>query len=305
MQIKTVSIVGLGALGVLFGSLLAEHLPKSALRIVADKSRIEKYRRDGIYCNGGLCDFNYICADEDLEPCDLLLMAVKFGDLPAAIEASNNQVGPDTIILSLLNGISSEGLIGAAFGTEKLLPCVAQGMDAVKVGNALTYHNTGMICFGSAVPYAANEKAEAVGRFFEAVHLPHELVADMPKRLWGKFMLNVGVNQTAAVYECDYGGLQKPGPIRDTMVAAMEEALALSEKEAIGLTHADIDYWLRILDGLNPGGKPSMRQDLEAKRHSEVGLFAGTVLAMGAKHGLSFPVNQMLYDKITAIERAF
>ena len=305
MEIKAVSIVGLGALGVLFGSLLSERLPQGALRIVADRSRIEKYRRDGVYCNDKRCDFNYVPADENVSPCDLLLIAVKFGDLPAAIDASKKQLGPDTVILSLLNGISSEGLIGEAFGAEKILPCVAQGMDAVKVGNSLCYHHTGMICFGSAVANEKNDKAEAVGRFFKEMNIPYELVADMPKRLWGKFMLNVGVNQTAAVFECDYGGLQKSGPIRDTMVAAMEEALALSAKEHIGLTHADLDYWLHILDGLNTRGKPSMRQDLEAKRHSEVGLFAGTVLEMGRKHNMAFPVNQMLYDKIMATESAF
>jgi len=305
MEIKTVSIVGLGALGVLFGNHLSKHMAKDSLRIVADKKRTEKYLRDSIFCNGERCEFNYTAPDASSGAADLLIIAVKAGDLDAAIEASKNQVGPDTVILSLLNGIISEEIIGSTFGAEKVLLSVAQGMDAVKVGNKLTYENMGMICFGPGGLKEQDEKVDAVRRFFENTSLPHEVASDMRKRLWGKFMLNVGVNQTVAVFECDYGGIQRRGAAQDTMIAAMEEVLLLSEKEGVPLTRSDLDYWLGVLNGLNPQGKPSMRQDLEAGRFSEVELFSGTVLALGRKHGLSFPVNQMLYDKIKAIESSF
>lgn len=225
--------------------------------------------------------------------------------MPAAIEASKNQVGDDTIILSLLNGISSEELIGQAFGMDKVLLSVAQGMDAVKVSNSLTYANMGKICFGAASPDENSEKVEAVRLFFEKAFLPHEVVPDMRKRLWSKFMLNVGVNQTSAVFGCDYGGFQNDGLARVTMLTAMEEARVLSEKENMNLSQSDIDYWLSILDSLNPQGKPSMLQDIEAKKYSEVELFSGTVLALGKKHDLTLLVNQMLYDKIKAIESTF
>lgn len=305
MEIKTVSIVGLGALGVLFGNHLSKNMPKEALRIVADSQRILKYRKDNIYCNGELCDFNFLAPEEPCSPADLLIIAVKYNDLPAAISAAKNQVGPQTIILSLLNGISSEEILGQAFGMDKVLYSVAQGMDAVKVGNHLNYKNMGMICFGAYSQSKADDKVNTVRRFFEATHLPHELVSDMKTKLWGKFMLNVGVNQTVAVFEGDYGGIQTQGTARDTMIAAMREVLVLSQAENVNLTQADLDYWLHVLDGLNPQGKPSMRQDLEAKRPSELELFAGTVLALGKKHGLEFPVNQILYDKIKAMENSF
>lgn len=305
MEIKTVSIVGLGALGVLFGNRISENMQKGGLRIVADGARIDRYRRDGVFCNGKRCDFHYVTPDEDCGPADLLIISVKFGDLDGALEAAKNQVGPDTVIISLLNGISSEGIIGEAFGADKVLLSVAQGMDAVKTGNRLTYKNMGMICFGAIKPGEQEERVEAVRRFFEKTGVPHEVVSDMRKKLWGKFMLNVGVNQAVAVFECDYGGIQKEGRARDAMIAAMKEVLVLSEKEGVPLTQSDLDYWLRVLDGLNPDGKPSMRQDLEAKRRSEVELFSGTVLALGKKYGIQCPVNRMLYDRIKAMESGF
>lgn len=305
MNIQTVSIIGLGALGVLFGHHLSQRMPEGALRIVADRQRIERYQRDQVYANAQRCRFDYVTPEEIGDPADLLLFAVKFDGLESAVEAVRNQVGPDTIILSLLNGIVSEQIIGRALGAEKVLYAVAQGMDAVKVGNRLTYHNMGMICFGDGAGGAASERARATARFFERTGVPHEVAGDMQKRLWGKFMLNVGVNQTVAVFEGDYGLILKDGPARDTMIAAMREVLALSEKEGVPLTEADLAYWLKVLEGLSPAGKPSMRQDLEARRHSEVGLFSGTVLALGEKHGLDFPVNRMLYEKIQAMESGF
>lgn len=124
--------------------------------------------------------------------------------------------------------------------------------------------------------------------------------------MWGKFMLNVGVNQTAAVSDPgNYGVLQKPGPVRDRMIAAMREVISLSHSEEINLTEEDLDYWLRILGTLHPEGKPSMRQDIEARRPSEVELFSGTVLQLGKKHNIEVPVNQSLYHSIKEQESSY
>lgn len=305
MEIKKVSIIGLGALGILFGNQMLKNMPREDLRIIADRQRIMRYQQDSIFCNGEPCDFYYVTPDTVCEPADLILFAVKAGGLQEAIAAAKNHVGPNTIIMSLLNGISSEAVIGQAYGMDHMLYCVAQGMDAVKVNNRLTYHNAGMLCFGDAVPGIVSEKAKAVADFFTKVGIAHEIPLDMQKRMWGKFMLNVGVNQTAAVYGCSYGKLQQEGPARDMMILAMREVMALSVKEGVHLTEDDLKYWLDILSTLSPVGKPSMLQDVEAKRRSEEGLFAGTVLAFGKKHGIPTPVNRLYHDKILCMEAAY
>ncbi|MEC1719860.1 ketopantoate reductase family protein [Schinkia azotoformans] len=305
MEIKKVSIIGLGALGILFGHHLSKRMPKEDLRIIADKNRIQKYQTDGVYCNDERCDFNYISPEEACEPADLLIFTVKFNRLQDAIKAVKNHVWENTIIISALNRISSEGVIGDAYGTDKVLYCVAQGMDAVKVGNKLTYANMGMLVFGDQEPGIISEKVKAVKAFFEKTEFAHEVLTDMKEKLWGKFMLNVGVNQTVAVYESNYGEIQKDGPARDMMIAAMREVAMLSEKEGITLTEDDITYWLDVLSKLSPEGKPSMAQDVEARRFSEVDLFAGTVLELGKKYDIPTPVNKELYDRITKIESEY
>ena len=305
MEIQTVAVVGLGALGVLFGNHLAKALPAGHLRVVADAARIERYRRQGVFSNGEPCHFTYVTPETHTTPADLILVSVKYLQLEGALDAIRHQVGEHTLILSLLNGITSEGIIAARYGARKVVDCVAYGMDAVHEAGRLTYHNMGRLCVGTRGGAPLTEAVLRLQRFFDATAFPYEVDTHMEKRLWGKFMLNVGVNQTVAVFGPDYGAIQREGEQRAVMVAAMREVLSIAGPEGVSLGEADLDYWLGVLATLNPAGKPSMRQDVEAKRPSEVALFAGTVLAIAQKHGIATPVNQMLLGRITAMEAEY
>jgi 2-dehydropantoate 2-reductase len=178
-------------------------------------------------------------------------------------------------------------------------------MDAVKVGNKLTYDHLGMLCYGDQKPGMISDNVNTVAAFFDKIDFPYEIDTNMNKRLWGKFMLNVGVNQTVAVFKSNYGEVQRDGEARETMIAAMREVITLSEYEGVNLTEADLNYWLSVLATLSPEGKPSMAQDLEARRYSEVALFAGAVLEMGEQHRVPTPVNKVLYDTIKSIEDTY
>jgi 2-dehydropantoate 2-reductase len=304
-EIQTVTIVGLGALGTLFGDILSKSMHKADLRILADPERTARYKRGGVYVNGIPCDFQYVSTDDAVSKADLILVAVKAPQLTSALDTMRGHVGDRTLILSLLNGISSEAEIGARYGMEKVVDCVAYGMDAVKEGNRLTCVHAGKLCIGTRVGGKPTQAVRRIERFFQRTNCPYEVSEAMGKRMWGKFMLNVGVNQTVAVFGPDYGSVQHDGAQRETMIAAMREVIALSRCEGIGLTEDDLSYWLNVLAGLDPQGKPSMRQDVELRRKSEVELFSGAVLAFAKKHKLDIPINRMLYRRIREIEAAY
>ena len=212
----------------------------------------------------------------------------------------------NTIILSVLNGISSEEIIGRILGAEHVLTCVAQGMDAVKLGNDLKYTHIGQICIGIRPDEAGKEPMlEAVTALFERTSLPYTREEDILARLWGKWMLNVGVNQTVMVTEGTYETVQKPGKARDMMRAAMGEVLELAKAEGISVTERDLEMYVSLIDSLNPNGMPSMRQDGLLKRPSEVELFSGTVIARADAAGVPVPVNRELYKRIREMEAAY
>lgn len=304
MRIDTVAIVGLGALGVMYGHHLSKALPDGALHAVADEKRIEEYRSSGITCNGEPCTFQY-WTPEAAQAADIVLVAVKQPGLQSAIQTMKHLVGEHTVILSLLNGIISERMLADSFGSDRLLLCTAQGMDALREGRSVSYANMGWLVFGDMVPGLPSDKAQSVAAFYEKTGVPYILADDMPHRLWSKFMLNCGVNQVLAVYGKSYADVQQPGRLRDLMLAAMHEVMELARKEGIVLSEEDVGGWMKLLATLNPAGKPSMQQDVEARRKSEVELFAGTVTRLGRKHGVPTPVNDDLYRRILEIESGY
>ena len=117
--------------------------------------------------------------------------------------------------------------------------------------------------------------------------------------------MDVGVNQAVMVAEGTYATVQKPGPVRQMMKAAMAEVVALAQREGIRVTMEDLDDYVELIDSLNPGGMPSMRQDGLARRPSEVEFFAGTVIRRAEKAGLEVPVNRELYRRIKEMENSW
>ena len=147
-EIKTVGVIGLGALGILYAHLLTEGLGREHALVLADRDRVERYRREGVILNGRPCDFQYADAAEETRPAELLLFAVKFGALKDAMAEVAHLVGPDTTILSVLNGISSEQLLGEAFGPEKIVWCVSQKGASLKEGNHVSVRGVGTLALG-------------------------------------------------------------------------------------------------------------------------------------------------------------
>ncbi|MBE6964067.1 MAG: ketopantoate reductase family protein [Ruminococcaceae bacterium] len=302
--IKTVGIIGLGALGVLYAQLLTKGHGRENTLVLADKDRISRYQSQHFTFNGETCDFHYADAAEVTEPVDLLLFAVKFGGLPGAIETCRHLVGPETTLIAVLNGVASEPMLAEAFSPKQVVWCVAQKMSAVKKNTDVWVEPYGDLALG--VPVGADDAhLRRLTAFFESVNFPYSLPADIRTHMWGKLLCNTGCNQTAMVYECGYGLLHQNGPARDTMQGAMREVVAVANAEGIPLSEEDVRSWTAIIDTLPADGEPSMRQDARAHRKSEVELFAGTIRTLAQKHGISVPVNDWLYAQVQKMESAY
>ncbi|MGX7195713.1 ketopantoate reductase family protein [Enterococcus olivae] len=303
MEIQTVSVIGMGALGAMFAAQMQKHLSSDQLRIVADKERIKRYE-EGLYVNGEVCHFAYFTPEQEVIPADLVIIAVKHSGLKAAVKSAKKHVGKKTMVLSLLNGILSEQMLAEAFGKEKVICCVAQGMDARRSQNRIDYENMGLLSFGEE-KQPPTERVKTLTRFFDKVEIAYETPENMLVKIWSKFMLNCGVNQAAMVFDTNYGGLQKAGSAREAMIKAMKEVLQLAQAEGIALDETEITYWLDVLATLSAESFPSMKQDADAKRYSEVTLFSGTVLRLAEKHEIEVPVNYAFYQKIKEIESKY
>jgi len=301
-KIKTVGLIGLGAVGALYAERMLSC--GADIRVIVDESRKGRYSQEGVYVNGARVDFPYVTPDE-AAPVDLLLIVTKEGGLLGAMDTAAGFIGPDTLIISLLNGVTSEGIVAQRFGEKNVLYSVAQGMDAVKEGNRLTYVHPGQIVLGEKEPGEVSERVLAVANHLMAHGVKVTPVGDMVRRQWGKLMLNVGLNQACMVFACNYEGVQQPGEAREVMLGAMREAKTIAGLEGYPISETEYIDWVKMADGLAPAGCPSMRQDGAAKRKSEVELFAGTMVRLGKKHGVAVPVNEWLYQRVKEIEATY
>ena len=299
-EIKKTAIIGMGALGMLYASQISSAIGSDSVYFLADQKRIGRYQKLTFTINGTPWSFP-MKAPENAGPADLIIIAVKYNALPSALDIMASSVGPDTTIISVMNGIDSEAIAGKRYGDEKVLYCIAQGMDAMKFGTDLTYTKFGELCLGTRINGQENQ-LDALTRYFDSARISYRTESDILKRLWGKFMLNVGINQTCMAYEANYAQALTPGTQYDTLIGAMREVILLAQKEGITLTEGDLEAYIELLKTLSPEGVPSMRQDGIAHRPSEVEMFSGTVRRLAAKHGLPVPINNMLYKKIKDME---
>lgn len=303
-EIQTVGIVGLGALGVIFAHQLTQGAGYENVKVLANADRTARYKKEGVFLNGERCAFHYADAAAENKPLDLLLFSVKFGALESSIAECRHLVGPDTTVISALNGISSEQILSDAFGKEKIVWCVAQKMSAVKDGNRATCPIFGELALG--VPMGQDDcRLRALTAFFDRVKFPYCLPENIQVHMWSKLLCNTGCNQAAMVFQCGYGELQVPGPARDAMLGAMREVVQVANAEDVPLSEQDVAEWDSIIRAFPANGEPSMRQDGKAHRKSEVELFSGTIRRLAAKHDIAVPVNDRLYRQVQEMESAY
>lgn len=310
--IENVAIVGFGSLGAMYAACFGAAMGPERVFVVADAARTERYRAEAATFNGEPIRVTYLTYEEAAEraavqPFDVVLYAVKYGALPEAIEQSSPLVSLDTAVISVLNGITSEEVLAERFGWDRVLLCIAQQMDSRKVGAVVTAGCVGVMALGVRDLEDAAQRANLarVTEWLAAVEQPFIVPADIQHQLWGKLICNVGVNQACAVYDCCFNGIHVPGEAREAMIAAMGEVAAVGRACGIALTDDDVAYWLDIIDHLNPAGMPSLRQDVLARRPTEVELFSGTINRLGAAHGIPTPQNERFYAAIKELESSF
>jgi len=302
--IKRVVVMGAGAMGSFYASRFFE-LDKENTFLVADGARYDRLKESGLEVNGKRYDFALIRPSDEVPPADFILVAVKHHQLGQAIRDMRNSVGGHTLLLSVMNGIDSEKRLEEAFGPEKVLYALAVAIDAVKEGNRVSLTSTGKIIFGEKKNKVISEKVRRVQELFDRAGLNHETPEDMVRALWWKFMINVGINQVSAVLRAPYGTFQQSREAQELMKMAMREAVIVAKKEGVDLAETDIDSWFSALLTLGPHGKTSMVQDVEAKRKTEVEMFAGKVIELGQKHDVPTPLNDALYRFIRVIEQSY
>ena len=300
--LETVSVIGAGAMGAVYASKFYD-MDKACVSLVAEGRRYERLKEKGLIVNNVHYLIPVVRPDDEVPASDLIIVALKHHHLVQGIHDIRKRVGAKSLILSVMNGIDSEEQIGAVYGMDKVLYTVAVGIDAMRQENNVTFTTQGKLLFGEAKNVTLSDHVRQVQSFLGRAGIAHETPEDMIRALWWKYMVNVGVNQASAVLGASYSLFQSSQDARGLMESAMREVIALAKAAGVHLSEQDLEEWYSILFGLGPEGKTSMLQDIEARRKTEVEMFAGKVVELGHKYGIPTPVNETLLRIIKVKEQ--
>lgn len=300
-QIKKISLIGLGAMGVFFAPRLYETYGDN-FRIIAEGERKKRLETQGVTINGTNYRFPITTPDETEDPADLILIGVKGYSLEQAMKDIKNQVGENTLILSLLNGVDSEEKLIEAFGEEHVLYAFMRMSIVMKDGKADFDPYWGKIHFGEKNNDTYSDRVLAVKEVFEDADIPYFIEPDMLKGIWFKYMCNIGENMTCALLGVPFGMFRVSEHANWIRVNAMREVVAIAQKKGIDIGEKEIAMQEKTVMTIPKENKPSTLQDLESGKRTEIEMFAGTVVRMGKELGIPTPLNEMFYHGIQVLE---
>ena len=301
MKIQSVAILGAGAVGcyVLWG--LADKAAANSLQlgVVAEGSRAERLRQNGCTINGQVYH-PQVWTQQQAHGVDLLIVALKYGALPGALDSIRTIVSERTVVMSLMNGVDSEELIAAQVGAAHVLPALIK-VASHRTGDGVRFdpETTIGIIYGELTAPFDSDRVQAVRALFADTGIHFRVTEHIREEIWSKFRLNVCNNLPQAILGAGVGCY------RDSVhMKAISDGLR-RELEAIA-TARGID--LRIADAVSHGcavpatARYSTLQDLDAGRHTEIDMFSGALMRMGKELGIPTPYNEYTYHMIKAME---
>ncbi|HEY4539685.1 MAG TPA: ketopantoate reductase family protein [Faecalibacter sp.] len=302
MKINSIYFLGLGALGAKYAASLVDY-NAGLVKVIVNEERKKRYEAKAVYVNGKRYDFEYVTSVENQDYPDFIFLVVKSDHLSQAVEDLKPFVGENTMIVSLMNGITSERVLAETFGWNRVVNAVAY-MDAVKQGNQVTYGSIGRIIFGQVNP-SCPERLEALNQLLKDADIPNQLSDDIQKAQWAKYVVNVVGNQLTYLLEFPYGQF-RTNEYLDRMVDLVgNEVIAVANAHDVSIGQAEIDQLKKTMKIVDENGKTSMLQDREAKRYSEVDEFSGEIIRLGKQYGIATPYNELIYNMVKAIEKTY
>lgn len=300
-----VGIIGAGAMGGLFGALLAEGGAEVVLVDMSD-ALVERIRVEGVTVREADGAERTVPAHattnpEGESPCDVALVYVKGPATAAALRRSRPLLGPDTRIVSLQNGWGNGDRVVEATGSDRVSVGVTYHSAAMPAPGVVEHTASGPTYFGpwrDASPDASREAAEMLQSAGLEIHLD----PGIGERIWRKLLLNAAANPVAALT-----GLSSDGMLAQPVVMALVEgltretaAVARAEGHAIGEEDAVEDVRAGLVRAQT--SRASMLQDVTVGRRTEIDTISGAVIEAGRAHDLPTPLNETVHALIKGYE---
>jgi 2-dehydropantoate 2-reductase len=303
-----ICFIGAGALGSTIGGVLTEG-GNDVWLVDSYQAHVDAMNAGGLrMLDGGVertvrVEARTSC--EGIGPADLVIILVKSFHTRDAVETALPVIGPQTMVMSLQNGLGHEEIIAEVVGRDRVLAGktyvggVLLGPGHVRIGTR------GKETIIGELDGRVTDRVKAVAEAFRRSELPAEVSPNIMSVMWDKLLINVAGGALTAITRLTYGGLYSSPALEQCSLAAISEAMSVARAHGIALSIGDSrEAWIKASEGLPPQFKTSMLQSLEKGSVTEVDFIHGAVVRWGERCGIPTPVNSTLVACVKGIELA-
>lgn len=289
MTIKTVAIFGAGAVG----SYCIYGLSKCdiQLSVIAKDERNERLKKNGCLINK-VTYHPKVLTPKEAHGVDLLIVCLKYNALPDALEDIQQIVDEHTLVMSLMNGVDSEQIIGNQIGMQHMIYSLIK-VASHKEGNGYVFDPETTI--GIVL-----EKNEEIDELLSQSDLHYRMTSYIQEEIWSKFRLNVTKNLPQAILGAGVGCYSDSDHVKAIQSGLKEELETIAKAKGIDMSKADPSATRG--SAVPKTARYSTLQDLDAKRHTEIDMFSGAIIKMGKELNIPTPYNEFVYHIIKAME---
>jgi 2-dehydropantoate 2-reductase len=303
---ERVCVIGAGAIGSLFAGHLATVADVSVLTRREDHA--EALRRDGLRISGRSDLHATLRAAADpgqLPPFDLGIVATKASGLEGAVESLRGRF-PEATIMTVLNGLGAEAAVRSA-GAWPIISGVTFMSGTRHSDTHVEYVLDTETWVGpyESTPFAVVQEAAAL---IASSGLHVEALPDLLPAQWSKLIFNATVNSVAALtdlpHDWHFAARERPFDLGHLVYDLIEEGKAVAA--AVGVELHDDPWEMNVLATKRGSAHyPSMLEDVQARRRTEVDLITGALVREAERHGVEAPLHTALCRLIKAKEESY
>ncbi|MCX2887733.1 MULTISPECIES: ketopantoate reductase family protein [Pseudomonas] len=303
-----ICILGAGALGCAIGAALSEAGHETWL-LNRGRAHVEAMNLKGLQVQDERGErsvrVNATTCAEDIGAVDLVVVLVKSFHTADAIAGATALFGPQTLVLSLQNGLGHEDILAEAVGRERVLAGKTYVGGVLLAPGSISAGVAGKQTFIGELDGQITPRVQAIAEAFNGAGLVTTVSDNILGTMWDKLLVNVATGALSGITMLSYGQLYSEPLLESTAKAAVAEAIAVAERAGIrlGLTSPEA-AWTLAAEGLPASFRTSMLQSLEKGSITEIDFINGSVVRWGQRHGVATPVNATLVACIKGIERA-
>ena len=303
-----VVVLGAGAMGSLFGGLLAEGGLEVTL-IDPWQEHIDKIKQDGLQIVGfGGDRFIPIGATSDaseVKSADIVFVQCKanFNAAAAASVAHLFGESTNTVAISFQNGLGNEEELATYFGKENVLGgLTAQGANVE--GPGVIRNHAELPSYIGEMEGGVSERVKDIAAVLSGAGLPTEPSENIRLDIWRKLMANIAISAVSGITGLNIGQIFNEHRADSVSYAALEEAIAVANAVGVPLSFEEAHEILGKIAGPNgtPGNKSSLRVDIENSRPSEIDYINGAVVKFAKERDIPVPINESLVTLVHAAQ---